>query len=130
MFFTVALEPVLSEVHASFSWSRLHVGDALKTRYIYVYKTSMHVCEIYTNRQKARRNGFLQVNTPGPLLATQTNFGNQKWSGVGLILAAKSGPQGPIFARTNFRVTGPLGSIFARRTNLRVTGPVDGLHSL
>ena len=39
---------------------------------------------------------------------------NQKWSGVGPLMAAKSGPPIPIFVRTNFRVTGPLSRVGPR----------------
>ena len=63
----------------------------------YTFTAATYKCVTH-KRQKAR-NGFLQVDVTGPLLATRTNFGNQKWSGVGPILAVKSAWS----ARTTFR---------------------------
>ena len=71
---------------------------AFKTRYALPH-VCIHLCTRYTNRQKARRNGFLQVDIPGPfgkpdhfwqphVVRGRNNFGSEKWS-----------------ARTNFRVT-------------------------
>ena len=73
-----------------------HAGSCIcMSMYAHSFTARLHI-----EMGPKARNGFLQVDIPRPLLAAQTIFGNQKWSGVGPILAAKSGPlsPGPIFA--------------------------------
>ena len=76
-------------------------------QYAYIYCTHLlpriifnNTPCIYTNLTMQGLVSFKFIK-PGPLLATRTKFGNQKWSGVGPILAAKL----KWSARTNFRVT-------------------------
>ena len=80
----------------------------LHVPYAYIYCTHLlHVRRIIFNNTsyiRRARTGLIQV------YKTLTTFGHpdQSWQPkVGPIMAAKSGPPGPLFARTNFRVTGP-----------------------
>ena len=79
-FFTISLEPVSSACSC--------ICHAYMSMYAYTF-TAAAFRMGPTQRLKAR-NGFLQGDIPGPLLATRTIFGNQKWSRVGPILAVKS----------------------------------------
>ena len=73
----------------------------LQAYYLGLYLVTHHTCT------KLTEQGLVSCKLikPGPLLATRTKFDNQKWSRVRPILAAKYGPPGPLFTRTNFRVT-------------------------